>query len=74
MDYEGGNVSAHATHLFGSTMNNQMLGFSTELLGLADPLHGSAAQDAFKFLLEIRKQADNAKEKKPRWKISYDHI
>lgn len=39
-DHEGGNVSAHATHLVGSALSDPFLSYSSGLLGLAGPLHG----------------------------------
>ena len=39
-DHEGGNVSAHATHLVGSALSDPMLSYSAGLAGLAGPLHG----------------------------------
>lgn len=39
-DHEGGNVSAHATHLVGSALSSPMLSLSAGLAGLAGPLHG----------------------------------
>lgn len=39
-DHEGGNVSAHATHLVGSALSDPFLSFSAGLQGLAGPLHG----------------------------------
>lgn len=39
-DHEGGNVSAHATHLVGSTLSDPFLSYSAGLQGLAGPLHG----------------------------------
>lgn len=59
VDHEGGNVSAHTTHLVGSALSDPMLSYSAGLLGLAGPLHGLAAQDVVKFLLETRKQVEN---------------
>jgi citrate synthase len=41
-DHEGGNVSAHATHLVGSALSDPYLSFSAGLNGLAGPLHGLA--------------------------------
>ena len=41
-DHEGGNVSAHATHLVGSTLADPYLSFSAGMNGLAGPLHGLA--------------------------------
>ena len=39
-DHEGGNVSAHATHLVGSALSDPYLSYSAGLQGLAGPLHG----------------------------------
>ncbi|EGX91538.1 2-methylcitrate synthase [Cordyceps militaris CM01] len=42
-DHEGGNVSAHATHLVGSALSDPFLSYSAGLQGLAGPLHGYVA-------------------------------
>ena len=39
-DHEGGNASAHTTHLVGSTLSDPYLSYSGGLLALAGPLHG----------------------------------
>lgn len=39
-DHEGGNVSAHTTHLVGSALSSPMLSLAAGLCGLAGPLHG----------------------------------
>lgn len=39
-DHEGGNVSAHTTHLVGSTLSSPMLSLASGFNGLAGPLHG----------------------------------
>lgn len=41
-DHEGGNVSAHTTHLVGSALSDPYLSYSAGLNGLAGPLHGLA--------------------------------
>lgn len=41
-DHEGGNVSAHATHLVGSALSDPYLSYSAGINGLAGPLHGLA--------------------------------
>lgn len=41
-DHEGGNVSAHATHLVGSALSDPYLSYSAGVNGLAGPLHGLA--------------------------------
>lgn len=44
-DHEGGNVSAHATHLVGSALSDPYLAFTAGMTGLAGPLHGLANQE-----------------------------
>ena len=46
-DHEGGNVSAHATHLVGSALSDPFLSYSAGLQGLAGPLHGYASPSAY---------------------------
>lgn len=53
-DHEGGNVSAHTTHLVGSALSDPYLSFSAGLNGLAGPLHGLANQECLRFLLEFK--------------------
>lgn len=43
-DHEGGNVSAHTSHLVGSALSDPYLSFSAAMAGLAGPLHGLANQ------------------------------
>lgn len=52
-DHEGGNVSAHATHLVGSALSDPYLAFSAGLNGLAGPLHGLANQEVVYWLTEM---------------------
>jgi citrate synthase len=54
-DHEGGNVSAHTTHLVGSALADPYLSYSAGVNGLAGPLHGLANQEVLKWLLELRK-------------------
>jgi len=54
-DHEGGNVSAHATHLVGSALCDAYKSFSAGLNGLAGPLHGLANQECLTWLLKLRK-------------------
>ncbi|KAK7205059.1 citrate synthase-like protein [Myxozyma melibiosi] len=53
-DHEGGNVSAHATHLVGSALSDPFLAYSAGLEGLAGPLHGLAAQEVLRFILDMK--------------------
>ncbi len=53
-DHEGGNVSAHTTHLVGSALADPYLAYSAGVNGLAGPLHGLANQEVLKWLLEMK--------------------
>jgi citrate synthase len=53
-DHEGGNVSAHATHLVGSALSDPFLSYSAGLQGLAGPLHGLAAQEVLRWTLQMQ--------------------
>ncbi|KAI9746841.1 MAG: hypothetical protein M1815_004963 [Lichina confinis] len=55
-DHEGGNVSAHATHLVGSALSDPFLSYSAGLQGLAGPLHGLAAQEVLRFTLRMKEK------------------
>ncbi|OJZ86052.1 hypothetical protein ASPFODRAFT_136420 [Aspergillus luchuensis CBS 106.47] len=55
-DHEGGNVSAHATHLVGSALSDPFLSYSAGLLGLAGPLHGLAAQEVLRWILAMQEK------------------
>ena len=55
-DHEGGNVSAHATHLVGSALSDPYLAFAAGMNGLAGPLHGLANQEVIKWIFELRKE------------------
>ena len=44
-DHEGGNVSAHTTHLVASALSDAYLSYSAGIAGLAGPLHGLANQE-----------------------------
>jgi citrate synthase len=55
-DHEGGNVSAHATHLVGSALADPYLSFAAGMNGLAGPLHGLANQEVLVFLTKVGKE------------------
>jgi len=52
-DHEGGNVSAHATHLVGSALADPYLSFSAGMNGLAGPLHGLANQECLRWTVNL---------------------
>ncbi|KAG2385956.1 hypothetical protein C9374_003105 [Naegleria lovaniensis] len=55
-DHEGGNVSAHATHLVGSALSDPYLSLSAGMNGLAGPLHGLANQEVLRWLKDVQKE------------------
>jgi citrate (Si)-synthase, eukaryotic len=55
-DHEGGNVSAHATHLVGSALSDPYLSLAAGMNGLAGPLHGLANQEVVKWITEMQKE------------------
>lgn len=52
-DHEGGNVSAHSSHLVGSALADPFLAFSAAMNGLAGPLHGLANQECLAYILRF---------------------
>lgn len=52
-DHEGGNVSAHATHLVGSALSDPYLSFAAGMTGLAGPLHGLANQEVIRWIEDM---------------------
>ncbi|CCF56484.1 hypothetical protein KAFR_0B01850 [Kazachstania africana CBS 2517] len=61
VDHEGGNVSAHSTHLVGSALTDPYLSYSSGINGLAGPLHGLAAQEVVRFLIEMNSNISSPK-------------
>jgi citrate synthase len=57
-DHEGGNVSAHATHLVGSALSDPYLAFAAGMNGLAGPLHGLANQEVIRWIEEMQRELD----------------
>jgi citrate synthase len=53
-DHEGGNVSAHATHLVGSALSDPYLSLAAGMNGLAGPLHGLANQEVMRWLVGVK--------------------
>ncbi|KAF9972530.1 citrate (Si)-synthase [Actinomortierella ambigua] len=53
-DHEGGNVSAHTTHLVGSALSDPYLSLAAGLNGLAGPLHGLANQEVLRWITKMR--------------------
>ena len=55
-DHEGGNVSAHTTHLVASALSDPYLSYAAGMNGLAGPLHGLANQEVIKWVFEMQEQ------------------
>lgn len=53
-DHEGGNVSAHTTHLVGSALSDPYLSYAAGMNGLAGPLHGLANQEVIKWIFDMQ--------------------
>jgi citrate synthase len=53
-DHEGGNASAHTTHLVGSTLSDPYLSVAAGLNALAGPLHGLANQEVLGWILDLQ--------------------
>ena len=60
-DHEGGNVSAHTTHLVGSALSDPYLALAAGMNGLAGPLHGLANQEVIKWIFEMKKELKTEK-------------
>jgi citrate synthase len=58
-DHEGGNVSAHATHLVGSALSNAYYAFAAGMVGLAGPLHGFANVEVMDWISEMLVEIGN---------------
>jgi citrate synthase len=55
-DHEGGNVSAHTTHLVGTTLSDCYYSLSAGINGLAGPLHGLANQEVLRWIMEVKEK------------------
>jgi len=58
-DHEGGNVSAHTTHLVGSALSDPYLSYAAGMNGLAGPLHGLANQEVLRWTQDLQKKLGN---------------
>ncbi|MCB0608847.1 MAG: citrate (Si)-synthase [Lewinellaceae bacterium] len=52
-DHEGGNASAHTTHLVGSTLSDPYFSFAAGMDALAGPLHGLANQEVIRWIFRM---------------------
>ena len=73
-DHESGNVSAHATHLAGSSLSDVYYAFSAGLNGLAGPLHGLANQECLGWLINVRDQFGGVPSRADLYKFAWDTL
>uniref|UniRef100_A0A0N4Z746 Citrate synthase n=1 Tax=Parastrongyloides trichosuri TaxID=131310 RepID=A0A0N4Z746_PARTI len=73
-DHEGGNVSAHTSHLVGSALSDPYLSYSAAMAGLAGPLHGLANQEVLIFLSKMTKDLGNKYSEEDLRKWVWDHL
>ena len=55
-DHEGGNASAHSTHLTGSTLSDAYFSLASGMNALAGPLHGLANQEVIRWVNGMLKE------------------
>ena len=73
-DHESGNVSAHATHLVGSSLSDAYYAFSAGLNGLAGPLHGLANQECLGWLIDVRDKFGGVPSREELHKFAWDTL
>ncbi|HSO14085.1 MAG TPA: citrate (Si)-synthase [Anaerolineales bacterium] len=73
-DHESGNVSAHATHLVGSSLADIYFAFAAGLSGLSGPLHGLANQECLGWLLDVHKQFGGVPSRDDLYKFAWDTL
>jgi len=73
-DHESSNVSAHTTHLVGSSLADAYYAFSAGLNGLAGPLHGLANQECLSWLVGVRELFGGVPTKEQLRKYAWDML
>ena len=73
-DHESGNVSAHATHLVGSSLADIFFAFSAGLAGLAGPLHGLANQECLAWYQDVLKRFNGVPTRDDLYKFAWDTL
>jgi citrate synthase len=73
-DHESGNVSAHATHLIGSSLSDIYFAFSAGLSGLAGPLHGLANQECLAWLIDVKNKFGGVPSREDLYKFAWDTL
>jgi citrate synthase len=73
-DHEGGNVSAHTTHLVGSALSDPYYSLSAGMNGLAGPLHGLANQEVLRWIMDLMKALGGVPSKEQLTKYIWDTL
>jgi citrate synthase len=73
-DHEGGNVSAHTTHLVGSALSDAYYSLSAGMNGLAGPLHGLANQEVLRWIMEVKEDLGGVPDKEQLVKYLWDTL
>ncbi len=73
-DHEGGNVSAHTTHLVGSALSDAYYSLSAGMNGLAGPLHGLANQEVLIWIMDLMKELGGVPTKEQMEKFMWDTL
>jgi len=73
-DHEGGNVSAHTTHLVGSALSDAYYSLSAGMNGLAGPLHGLANQEVLAWIMDLMKELGGVPTKEQMEKFMWDTL
>ena len=73
-DHESGNVSAHATHLVGSTLSDIYYATSAGMNGLAGPLHGRANQESLRWLLNLYNKYSGVPSNEELWEYAWETL
>lgn len=73
-DHEGGNVSAHTTHLVGSALSDAYYSLSAGMNGLAGPLHGLANQEVLRWIMDLRDKLGSSPSKEELKKYVWDTL
>lgn len=73
-DHEGGNVSAHTTHLVGSALSDAYYSLSAGMNGLAGPLHGLANQEVLRWIMESMEKLGGVPDKEQLKKYVWDTL
>lgn len=73
-DHEGGNVSAHTTHLVGSALSDAYYCLSAGMNGLAGPLHGLANQEVLRWIMDLMEKLGGIPTKEQLTKYVWDTL